>query len=47
MEEDEVVMLIKGNPDDAATVFKGFMVVTGKKTDWLPNIPIVDRLIPL
>ena len=31
MEEEEVVMVIKGNPDDAATVFKVFMVViTGK-----------------
>lgn len=23
MDEEEAVMLIKGNPDDAATVFKG------------------------
>jgi hypothetical protein len=48
MEEEELVMLIKGNPDDAATVFRGFMVAMGKNIDdCLPYKPIVDRLIPL
>lgn len=44
-EEEDVVMVIKGNFDDVVIVFKGFIVVIGKQIgECLLNKFIVDWL---